>query len=82
MRKTLAVVALTPALTGGTAGVALAAGSDSASAGTTVVAQEVPANSNDAVSDKSGLWGLLGLLGLGGLVKRKVPDHSSTGARR
>ena len=77
MRKTLAVVALTTALTGGTATMALA---DDAVAAPAVVAQE---NADKQESDKTGLWGLLGLLGLAGLAKRKVhDDHNDHSARR
>ncbi len=70
MRKTLTVLALTAALTGGTTTVALAA-----SAPVTTPHQisqpAAAADSSNAPSDKTGLWGLLGLLGLAGLVKRK-----------
>jgi len=76
MRKTLAVVALTTALTGGTATMALA---DDAVAAPAVVAQENE-NADNQESDRTGLWGLLGLLGLAGLAKRKVNDDHS--ARR
>jgi len=73
MRKTLAVVALTTALTGGTATMALA---DDVVAAPVVVAQE---NADNQESDKTGLWGLLGLLGLAGLAKRKTnaDDHTA-----
>jgi MYXO-CTERM domain-containing protein len=68
MRKTLAVVALTASLTGGTAVLAT-----SAVAGPPAAQQET-STSNE--SDKTGLWGLLGLLGLAGLVKKK--EHTET----
>ena len=76
MRKTLAVVALTTALTGGTATMALA---DDAVAAPPVVAQE---NADNQESDKTGLWGLLGLLGLAGLAKRKEHADNDHSARR
>ena len=79
MRKTLAVVALTTALTGGTATIALA---DDAVAAPPV-ASTTGENADKQESDKTGLWGLLGLLGLAGLAKRKVhDDHNDHSARR
>ena len=78
MRKTLAVVALTTALTGGTATMALA---DDAVAAPVVVAQENE-NADDQESDKTGLWGLLGLLGLAGLAKRKENNDVDVQPRR
>jgi MYXO-CTERM domain-containing protein len=68
MRKTIAVVTLTAALTGVPAAAALA--DDAVAASPVVVAQE----GSDEESDKTGLWGLLGLLGLAGLAKRKGKD--------
>jgi MYXO-CTERM domain-containing protein len=68
MRKTLAVVALTAALTGVPAAAALA---DDAVSGSQVVAQSTEENADSDDSDKTGLLGLLGLLGLAGLAKRK-----------
>jgi len=63
MRKTLAVLTATLALTFGTASVAAAAiGSDSQVA---VAAADDDVNDDD---DKTGLWGLVGLLGLAGLA--------------
>jgi MYXO-CTERM domain-containing protein len=56
MRKTLAVVALTASLTGGTAAVA----TTSAYADTRAVASATESDAGS--SDKTGLWGLLGLL--------------------
>ena len=70
MRKTLAVVALTASLTGGTA--ALAA--PTAFADTRAVAT-AETESDAGSSDKTGLWGLLGLLGLAGLAKKK--EHTT-----
>jgi MYXO-CTERM domain-containing protein len=70
MRKTLAVVALTASLTGGTAAIA----TTSAFADTRAVASATQEESGD--SDRTGLWGLLGLLGLAGLAKKKERvDH-------
>ena len=70
MRKTLTVLALTAALTGGTTTVALAA--DAPATAPHQISQSAAAgDSSNAPSDKTGLWGLLGLLGLAGLVKRK-----------
>ena len=72
MRKTLAVVALTASLTGGTAAVA----TTSAVADTRAVASATQTESDAGSSDKTGLWGLLGLLGLAGLAKKKEHvDH-------
>jgi MYXO-CTERM domain-containing protein len=78
MRKTLAVVTLTAALTGGTASLALA---DDAAPATTL-AQTTQENADDQQSDKTGLWGLLGLLGLAGLIKRKENEGADAEARR
>lgn len=79
MRKTLAVVATTAALTLAPATVALAdvtaapATADVLATGTGASDEE--SNADDGKeSDKTGLWGLLGLLGLAGLAKRKVND--------
>ena len=70
MRKTLAVVALTASLTGGT--VAVTAPSAFAETRNVATAEE----SDGGSSDKTGLWGLLGLLGLAGLAKKKEHvDH-------
>ncbi len=81
MRKTLAVVALTTALTGGTA--ALTAPAYAAPVTTGAVAAEQSTTDNDAPeSDKTGLWGLLGLLGLAGLAKRKEHTETRTGTAR
>lgn len=74
MRKTLAVVALTAALTGGTATVALA--DDAPAPATQTLAQAQEQN-----SDRTGLWGLLGLLGLAGLVNRKEKADDSSASR-
>ena len=76
MRKTLAVVALTTALTGGTATVAMA---------DVVAAPPVTQTAEDGdaqQSDKTGLWGLRGLLGLAGLAKRKENHGVDAEARR
>ncbi len=78
MRKTLAVAALTAALTtGATASTAFA---DDAVAAPPVTQT---AEDGDAQrSDKTGLWGLLGLLGLAGLAKRKGNHDVDVQARR
>jgi len=77
MRKTLAVAALTAALTtGATAGTAYA---------DVVAAPPVTQTAEDGDaqrSDKTGLWGLLGLLGLAGLAKRKENNDVDVQARR
>ena len=73
MRKTLAVVALTAALTGGTATVALA---------DDVVVAAPESSTSSQESDKTGLWGLLGLLGLAGLAKKKENKGTDAQARR
>jgi len=72
MRKTLAVVALTTALTGGTAMLAYA---------DDVVAAPPVAQAAEQDSDKTGLWGLLGLLGLVGLIKRKETSATHSARR-
>ena len=77
MRKTLAVVALTTALTGGTATIALA---DDAVAAPPVT-QSNTENDDKESSDKTGLWGLLGLLGLAGLAKKKERVEATTAHR-
>lgn len=78
MRKTLAVVALTTALTGGTATIAFA----DEEATPQVVAQSTDENADSDDSDKTGLWGLLGLIGLAGLAKRKENNGVDAHARR
>ncbi len=77
MRKTMTVLALTAALTGGTSTVALAA--DVTPTNLHQLSQPTAAagDNTNAPSDKTGLWGLLGLLGLAGLVKRKDANASS-----
>ena len=69
------VTALLAALAAGPALAQTTAPTTTTAPGTTAAAR--PVDRDDGFD-----WGLLGLLGLGGLVKRKVPDHSSTGARR
>jgi len=76
MRKTLAVVALTASLTGGT--VAVTAPAALADTRAVAAAQE----SDRGSSDKTGLWGLLGLLGLAGLAKKKEHVEHGTTAHR
>ena len=77
MRKTLAVVALTASLTGGTA--ALAAPAFAAPQTAPVATQTGGEEAADGEeSDKTGLLGLLGLLGLAGLAKRKDTAHNGT----
>lgn len=76
MRKTLAIVAATAALT--FTGVASANASTNAAPATRATANDTTQNNNH--SDETGLWGLLGLLGLGGLARRKeTADHSASG---
>ena len=82
MRKTLAVLALTASLTGGSAALASAASAeqDLLAAQPLATSQVEDAVSDDGESDKTGLWGLLGLLGLAGLAKKKERvEHSGTG---
>ncbi len=82
MRKTVTVLALTAALTGGTTTVALAANAP-ATTPHQLGQPAAAADSSPAPSDKTGLWGLLGLLGLAGLVKRKdaSTDTKATSTR-
>ncbi len=82
MRKTLTVLALTAALTGGTTTVALAANAP-VTTPHQISQPAAAADSSKAPSDKTGLWGLLGLLGLAGLVKRKDAntDTKATSSR-
>jgi hypothetical protein len=92
MRRTLAVIAATVALTaGGSATAALAGQPVTAAARSTVAANSPSPNTGGSTtvtkttSDKTGLWGLLGLLGLGGLAKRKVKaddNYDTTTQRR
>ena len=72
MRKTLAVICATGALTFGGAGLANATVESATvpSSTTTTLADDNGAD-NTQHSDKTGLWGLLGLLGLGGLAGLK-----------
>ena len=79
MRRTLAVIAATVALTAGGGATAALAGQPVTAAGPLTVAADSTAPNTGGTttvtkttSDKTGLWGLLGLLGLGGLAKRKV----------
>ncbi len=83
MRKTLTVLALTAALTGGTTTVALAANAPVTTPHQISQPAAAAADSSNAPSDKTGLWGLLGLLGLAGLVKRKDAntDTKATSSR-
>jgi len=83
MRKTLTVLALTAALTGGTTTVALAANAPVTTPHQISQPAAAAADSSNAPSDKTGLWGLLGLLGLAGLVKRKdaSTDTKATSSR-
>jgi len=78
MRRTLAVIAATVALTAGGGATAALAGQPVTAAGHSTVAANTPNTSGTkTTSDKTGLWGLLGLLGLGGLAKRKVKADDS-----
>lgn len=75
MRKTLAVVTATLALTFGTASVAVA------SIGSDTPAAVVAADNGDDGDDKTGLWGLVGLLGLAGLAglrRRPTTPYDAT----
>ncbi len=81
MRKTLTVLALAAALTGGTTTVALAADAPATTPHQLNQPAAAAADSNNAPSDKTGLWGLLGLLGLAGLVKRKESNTKATSTR-
>ncbi len=83
MRKTLTVLALTAALTGGTTTVALAVDAPVSTPHQISQPGTAAADSSNAPSDKTGLWGLLGLLGLAGLVKRKdaSTDTKATSSR-
>ena len=78
MRKTLAVVALTTALTGAPAVAAYA----DAPVAAPPVTQSNTENDDQEQSDKLGLWGLLGLLGLAGLAKKKERTETHTTTRR
>lgn len=73
MRKTLALLALTASLTGGTTLLATQASAAPVQAAPPV-AQTTEDDGGD--SDKTGLLGLLGLLGLAGLAKKK--EHTDT----
>jgi LPXTG-motif cell wall-anchored protein len=78
MRKALAVLGMTGALTFGGAGLAHATTYDSpAPATTTTVAQA----EHEDDGDNTGLWGLAGLLGLLGLLGlKRRNDHVATTA--
>ena len=83
MRKTLTALALTAALTGGSAAVATTA--FAAPQAAPVVSQTGGEEAADGKeSDKTGLWGLLGLLGLAGLAKKKqhTETHTTGSANR
>jgi len=81
MRKTLTVLALTAALTGGATSVALAADAPATTPHQLSQPAAAAGDSNNAPSDKTGLWGLLGLVGLAGLVKRKESNTKATSTR-
>ncbi len=83
MSKTLTVLSLTAALTGGATTVALAADAPVTRPHQLSQPTAAAAASSNAPSDKTGLWGLLGLLGLAGLVKRKDAntDTKATSSR-
>ncbi len=82
MRKTLTVLALTAALTGGTTTVALAANAPATTPHQISQPGTAATASSTAPSDKTGLWGLLGLLGLAGLVKRKDTNTDTKATSR
>jgi len=81
MRKPLTVLALTAALTGGATTVALAADAPATTPHQLSQPAAAAGDSNNAPSDKTGLWGLLGLVGLAGLVKRKDSNTNATSKR-
>ena len=82
MRKTLAVICATGALTFGGAGIANATvESGPAPSSTTTTLADNNDNTNQQHSDKTGLWGLLGLLGLGGLAGLKRRKDTDVAAR-
>ena len=76
MRKTIAVLTLTAALTGSSAALATTAFAAQP------VAQSTTENADKQDSDKTGLLGLLGLAGLAGLLKKKEHDQHSTTRNR
>lgn len=81
MRKSLAVVALTAALTGGTTALATQAYAAPAQAAPSIAQEDITTNTDDG--DKTGLWGLLGLLGLAGLIKKKEhAEHTGNSTNR
>lgn len=80
MRKSLAVVALTATLTGGTTVLATQAVADPVAA-PPIAQDDVNVDGDDG--DNTGLWGLLGLLGLAGLIKKKEHvEHTGGTAHR
>ncbi|WP_239591596.1 WGxxGxxG family protein [Mycolicibacterium tusciae] len=80
MRKAVAILGMTGALTFGGAGLAHATAYDSpAPATTTTLAQAQAEHEDDG--DNTGLWGLAGLLGLLGLLGlKRRNDHVATAA--
>lgn len=78
MRKSLAVLALTASLTGGTAALATQAYAAPAQAAPPIAQEETGVDGDDG--DSTGLWGLLGLIGLAGLIKKK--EHADSSAHR
>jgi MYXO-CTERM domain-containing protein len=86
MRRTIAVICATGALTFGGAGIANATVQNAPvppSTTTTLADDNDSTNQHD--SDKSGLWGLaglLGLVGLAGLKRRKDTDVAAVPAAR
>jgi MYXO-CTERM domain-containing protein len=87
MRKTIAVICATGALTVGGAGIANATVQSAPvpSSTTTTTLADDNDNTNQNDSDKSGLWGLaglLGLVGLAGLKRRKDTDVAAVPAAR
>jgi MYXO-CTERM domain-containing protein len=80
MRKAIAVLGMTGALTFGGAGLANATTHESPAPGTTTTTLAAD-NENDD-SDNTGLWGLAGLLGLLGLIglKRRDDRHVAPNA--
>jgi MYXO-CTERM domain-containing protein len=77
MRKAVAILGVTGALTFGGAGVAQAATYDSPVPTTTTTLAQ---SENQDDSDNTGLWGLAGLLGLVGLLGLKRRDDRNVAA--
>ena len=80
MRKAIAILGMTGALTFGGAGLAHATTYASPAPATTTTLAQAQADQDDD-SDNTGLWGLAGLLGLVGLLGlKRRNDHVATTA--